>query len=679
MPLFSRPSKRKDSRSRSPAPLPATQDGAGTELRSAAPSKASSLGQVFSRAKTNARSSSPLLPVTDPRSASTPDHNHHASHRQNGTNASTLVYSPAKNNTCNKFLLGGSYYPGKDKKRRHHRRRTVWHRIFCSSPGRIAVTTILGAYVVIWHVLIPFGSLVLYYGNVLSGRTFGAASMHLAVRADWLLRERTLQLSSLEQEQAVVGATQMERERIYHEGAEGQETRIKILEKIAPDWWHRNDPPDESLHGEGVGEMKEEDTKALRENPEPPPLVNTKVKQDTKDPALVDVEAAAVRQREWDMESKEPSARQLRTLHTMDQFSNETSCPADLSASDIRTTLVIQASLNRVWVLDETCRRWKDPIVAVVVLTDQESHTEDTATSLVGWKDHCPQLKLIQHTMAPGKDSPEMYPVNHLRNIGLDAVATSFVLIIDVDHVPSQNLDDTIRFALQERIGLRKHRPDLWPEEKEAMVVPAFERLLSPPCTSEADCMHHLRSNSSFIPHTFQDLKACVGDYDCIVFQSNNNWEGHHSTRSETWLVGEWYDDNLAAKTAGNMTLRSVKTVPCFDSFRYEPYVVLRWCPSARSSPERVAPYYDERFHGYGKNKIQHIAHLRLLGYQFTILPQGFIVHNPHLQSKAKEMWNNVTQSTLHTDMDQLYPAFVKELFVMYRDTDSHIVDLCDR
>jgi hypothetical protein len=516
-------------------------------------------------------------------------------------------------------------------------------------------------------------SLVFYYGKAVSGGrggTYSSRSMRLS--GDWLLRERTLKIPSLEEERVAALAMEIERERIYKYGSpDGYESRMKVLEVIAPGWFHRNDvdPKESELEHETTGATKKDTS-----------IVGAADKQRPN---------SAPNDKPSDTMSAESPERQLRTLQTMHLFTNHTSCPAELSANDVRTTLVIQASLNRVWVLDETCTRWKDPIVAVVVLTQEESHQEDTATSslMAGWKIKCPQLKLIQHIMEPGvEDTPEMYPVNHLRNLGLDAVETSHVLVVDVDFVPSESLDETIRATLQERIGLRtQHGQDLWPEEKEALVVPAFERLLETPCLSDADCRHHLRQNSSFIPHTFDALKQCVAGHDCIVFQSHVNWEGHHSTRSETWLAGDWYDDNLAAKAGGDgggmdtgiNTLRSIKTVQCFDSFRYEPYVVLRWCPAGQSAPERVAPYYDERFHGYGKNKIQHVAHLRVLGYRFAILPQGFIVHNPHVESKAKDTWNDVKGSELHAAMDKLYPKFLKELFVMYRDTLDRIVGLC--
>ena len=32
-------------------------------------------------------------------------------------------------------------------------------------------------------------------------------------------------------------------------------------------------------------------------------------------------------------------------------------------------------------------------------------------------------------------------------------------------------------------------------------------------------------------------------------------------------------------------------------------------------------PLYDERFTGYGKNKIEHVTHLRWAGWRFAVLP----------------------------------------------------------
>jgi len=51
------------------------------------------------------------------------------------------------------------------------------------------------------------------------------------------------------------------------------------------------------------------------------------------------------------------------------------------------------------------------------------------------------------------------------------------------------------------------------------------------------------------------------------------------------------------------------------------------------------------------------------MGYRFAILPEGFIVHNPHVPSEAKRIWNgDVTaagKNNLHASMDRLYPQFL--------------------
>ena len=48
---------------------------------------------------------------------------------------------------------------------------------------------------------------------------------------------------------------------------------------------------------------------------------------------------------------------------------------------------------------------------------------------------------------------------------------------------------------------------------------------------------------------------------------------------------------------------------------------------------------YDERFRGYGKNKIAHLAWLRALGTPLHVHARGFVVHRLHAESGAKAAW----------------------------------------
>jgi hypothetical protein len=53
-------------------------------------------------------------------------------------------------------------------------------------------------------------------------------------------------------------------------------------------------------------------------------------------------------------------------------------------------------------------------------------------------------------------------------------------------------------------------------------------------------------------------------------------------------------------------------------------------------------PLFDERFVGYGKNKIQWIQHLRLSGFEFYVVPRAFVMHCPHEVSAARNDWQQV-------------------------------------
>ena len=90
-----------------------------------------------------------------------------------------------------------------------------------------------------------------------------------------------------------------------------------------------------------------------------------------------------------------------------------------------------------------------------------------------------------------------------------------------------------------------------------------------------------------------------------------------------------------------------------------------RWKPKS--------PYYDERFHGYGNNKIQHIKHLRARGYRFGVIPAlGFLTHHPHPVSSAKKLWTREKRKEegLHMKMRALSDQYKTELSKEYRNTN---------
>jgi len=400
-------------------------------------------------------------------------------------------------------------------------------------------------------------------------------------------------------------------------------------------------------------------------------------------------------------DAKTPICR-TRNVDTIGMFDDTSSCPVDLPESDIRTTMVAQCSLDRVWILEETCRRFRDPIVAVVGIRHDEDSSQ-LAAAVNGWKDACPHLKLIEYKLTAEQSLPDRYPVNHMRNVGLDAVATSHVLVVDVDFVPSQDLHSTIDTVLVERQKLRDYYTTSFrinvtvipQQEAEAIVVPAFERL-SPSaslCRENGECEELLKQNSSFIPRSFEALRQCVNETQCDVFHVKQHRGGHSSTRSEDWLERKWYERD----DGSNLSRRphDIRRIRCLASTGYEPYVVVRWCPSnnmrkqssspssnvaTAKKPTPMAPYFDERFHGYGLNKIQHVSHLRLSGYQFSILPEGFLCHSPHTLSKASKLFKSKkgdAASELRTSMMFLYRGFLNEVKSLNKDKQNFVLEKC--
>jgi hypothetical protein len=166
------------------------------------------------------------------------------------------------------------------------------------------------------------------------------------------------------------------------------------------------------------------------------------------------------------------------------------------------------------------------------------------------------------------------YPVNLLRNKGLDAVTTSHILIMDVDLIPSSDLSHVIVDNLVDQVTIYN---EAQPQKKngglripmQAIIVPAFERKIENPCPDIESCKSYMKNDPNFLPSLFYELRECVENEDCIVFQSDMNWEGHHTTDSEKWLNKQWYEAESAEDKSSSSKARRIRQIKCFDSLRY--------------------------------------------------------------------------------------------------------------
>ena len=331
---------------------------------------------------------------------------------------------------------------------------------------------------------------------------------------------------------------------------------------------------------------------------------------------------------------------------------------------DLELTLVTHGSSSRLWLVPEICRRFKGKMIVVAWLSTREASNGHLDAFGIGSKSNfdalCPNVRIISYFYDPSSAADDdkntaansiiEYPVNVLRNAGIMAVTTTHFLMIDIDFVPSSNLAD----------AFNKHR-ELLLDPMQALVVPAFERRGKSLCDgsdTSKSCLDFFvdEKNEFVVPNSFSELQACVAKNSCKTFEGGNNPDGHSTSDSRTWIENNF---------------DHVRRVECFDSTRYEPYVIMRRCDGL----ENNNVLYDERFTGYGKNKIEWVAHVRHMGFIFSILGKAFVIHLPHKDSASKQIWL-LENSSHQKEMDQLYSKFLRDLKKRFGQKPT--VPICD-
>ena len=154
------------------------------------------------------------------------------------------------------------------------------------------------------------------------------------------------------------------------------------------------------------------------------------------------------------------------------------------------------------------------------------------------------------------------------------------------------------------------------------------------------------------LPTTIDELRKCIKrakEPNCQVFKHAT--DTHHSTNYDKWW-GSTSPERIKCFTS----LRRGPHLACSPRLhprhprghagRYEPYLVVR---------KEGTPLFDERFVGYGKNKIQWIQHLRLRGFTFHVMPKVFVVHCPHEESAARHSWE-----AFRGKKDKLFQDFIQ-------------------
>ncbi|XP_028431122.1 xylosyl- and glucuronyltransferase LARGE2s isoform X2 [Perca flavescens] len=241
---------------------------------------------------------------------------------------------------------------------------------------------------------------------------------------------------------------------------------------------------------------------------------------------------------------------------------------------DTDITLVAQLSMDRLQMLEAICKHWEGPISLALYMSDAEAQQ---------FLRYAQASEVLKNRKNVGYHivykEGQFYPVNLVRNVALKNANTPYVFLTDVDFLPMYGLYDYLRRSMVQL--------DM-AHTKKALVVPAFETL---------------RYRLSF-PKSKAELLSMLDMGALYTFRYHVWPKGHAPSNYAKWRTAT--------------TPYKVEWEPDF-----EPYVVVR----------RDCPEYDQRFVGFGWNKVSHILELDAQEYDLMVLPNAFMIHMPHAPS----------------------------------------------
>ncbi|XP_028257916.1 xylosyl- and glucuronyltransferase LARGE2s [Parambassis ranga] len=274
---------------------------------------------------------------------------------------------------------------------------------------------------------------------------------------------------------------------------------------------------------------------------------------------------------------------------------------------DTDITLVAQLSMDRLQMLEAICKHWEGPISLALYMSDAEAQQ---------FLRYAQASEVLKNRKNVGYHivykEGQFYPVNLVRNVALKNANTPYVFLTDVDFLPMYGLYDYLRKSVVQL--------DM-AHTKKALVVPAFETL---------------RYRLSF-PKSKAELLSMLDMGTLYTFRYHVWPKGHAPTDYAKWRTAT--------------TPYKVEWEPDF-----EPYVVVR----------RDCPEYDQRFVGFGWNKVSHIMELDAQEYDLMVLPNAFMIHMPHAPSfdiskfRSSSSYRNclnTLKDEFHQDLSRKYGA----------------------
>ncbi|KAL6753172.1 glycosyl-transferase for dystroglycan-domain-containing protein [Haematococcus lacustris] len=327
-------------------------------------------------------------------------------------------------------------------------------------------------------------------------------------------------------------------------------------------------------------------------------------------------------------------------------------------------TLITQLSADRLPALRAQCAAWSGPLAAAVYLplhnpgnsgalqlssvnTDrmlavmnsidtllQETDTAAAAATATATAARaavgdlqrpggCQLRVLLVYEVHAQEKATTLYPVNSLRNFARLLADTPLIANIDVDMLPSASLSATLLADVAGMAGdtAAGSTVPLNPgsaasivaaqqQGSTVFVLPAFETACGGPALADQIA----RSGKAAVAEAMR--QECLAPFRARVAVAC-----HNATDFPRWLnMGQPGGEALEAYQVDYQT-------------SFEP-----WFISSRSA----TAWFDVRYRGYGKNKIQQVAHMASQGVRFRVHPTGFLVHRPHTESQARKIFLRV-------------------------------------
>jgi len=294
--------------------------------------------------------------------------------------------------------------------------------------------------------------------------------------------------------------------------------------------------------------------------------------------------------------------------------------------------LVTHCSLDRLPQLQAQMEAWDDEL-SVAVFIDAHPNSLEASKGRLRIIEACSAAAAVRALCNPNSVAPawtvtavyqlddaevrcpdydRLYPVNTLRNVALSAAHADLVFLLDVDFVPSRTLLSRLCEDASNKKVFEALQGGCGDGSPVALVIPAFEL-----------------PQGATVPREYKALKDSWDAGDAEGFHLGSFPKGHRATDFGRWFSGQ--NANVKSSVASGRLIRSahgVDAYPVAYEEHFEPYVV---------APRALVPYYDERFRGYGLNKISHLRHLATLGFNFCVIDDhgAFVAACAHPRSPS--------------------------------------------